>query len=222
MTMTVNLGRPNRFKRGATHLSLLVVTLMLTATMAATVTAQAPIESTRTGEMPTSGGLRPGPIGLNPIPAKEVGVAPVSIQIERAGVNAEIEALEIVDGKMLDPSGPWIVSWYKDLAKIGEFGNAVMAGHVDYWDVGPAVFYTVGQLQPGDLILVTGENQEIYTYEVEWVQNYDADNAPISEIVGDTGQESLTLITCGGPFDYETGHYLQRTVVRAHRVTTQS
>jgi LPXTG-site transpeptidase (sortase) family protein len=220
MKMKLNQKRPHRLKRGTAHLSLLFVALALLASMAATVTAQAPIESTKTGEMPTTGGLRPGPIGLNPIPARVVGVVPVSIQIERAGVNAEVEAIEIVDGKMQDPTGPWVVSWYKDLAKIGEFGNAVMAGHVDYWDVGPAVFYNVGQLQEGDKILVTGENQEIFTYEVEWVKNYDADNAPINEIVGETGEESLTLITCGGPFDYETGHYLQRTVVRSHRVTT--
>jgi sortase (surface protein transpeptidase) len=39
-----------------------------------------------------------------------------------------------------------------------------------------------------------------------------------NDIVGDTGQESLTLITCGGPFDPATGQYLQRFVVRAHQI----
>ena len=29
-----------------------------------------------------------------------------------------------------------------------------------------------------------------------------------------------TIITCGGPFDYANGVYLERTVVRAHRVDT--
>jgi LPXTG-site transpeptidase (sortase) family protein len=209
---------PRGLKRGTAHLGLLLVALALIVGLGATVSAQAPIESTKSGEMPTTGGLRPGPIGLNPIPAKSAGVAPVSIQIEKAGVDAEVEQIEIVDGKMQDPTGPWVVSWYKDLAKIGEFGNAVMAGHIDYWDVGPAVFYNLNTLQEGDRIIVTGEDQQTYTYEVEWVKNYDADNAPINEIVGETGEESLTLITCGGPFDYETGHYLQRTVVRSHRV----
>ena len=45
-------------------------------------------------------------------------------------------------------------------------------------------------------------------------------NAPIQEIIGPTTQEDLTLITCGGPFDYQNGVYLQRTVVRSHRVTS--
>ena len=43
-------------------------------------------------------------------------------------------------------------------------------------------------------------------------------SAAIQEIVGDTGQESLTLITCGGVFDPATGEYLERMVVRAVRV----
>jgi LPXTG-site transpeptidase (sortase) family protein len=216
--MMKHQSNPQRFSRRSAHLGLFMVALALIVGMGATVSAQAPIESTKSGEMPTTGGLRPGPIGLNPIPAKPLGVTPVSIRIEKAGVDAEIEQLEIVDGKMQDPTGPWVVSWYKDRAKIGEFGNALMAGHVDYWDVGPAVFYNIGQLGEGDRIEVTGDDQQVYVYEVEWVKNYDADNAPLDEITGDTGEESLTLITCGGPFDYETGHYLQRTIVRSHRV----
>jgi len=186
--------------------------------MTATVSANAPIVSTKTGEMPTTGGLRPGPIGLNPAPVLAAGVKPVAIKIQKAGVDAEVESIEIVDGKMQDPTGPWVVSWYKETAKLGEQGNAVMAGHLDYWDVGPAVFYSVGSLQTDDQIQVTGEDGQVYTYAVEWVKNYDSENAPISEIVGPTDDESLTLITCGGPFDYQNGVYLQRTVVRAHRV----
>ncbi|GIW03884.1 MAG: hypothetical protein KatS3mg059_0504 [Thermomicrobiales bacterium] len=70
----------------------------------------------------------------------------------------------------------------------------------------------------GDRIEITGEDGQTYVYEVDWVRNYDNANAPIQEIVGPTDNESLTLITCGGPFDYVNGVYLQRTVVRAHRV----
>ena len=43
---------------------------------------------------------------------------------------------------------------------------------------------------------------------------FDAENAPIEEIVGPTGDSALTLITCGGQFDYSNGHYISRTVVR--------
>jgi sortase (surface protein transpeptidase) len=96
-----------------------------------------------------------------------------------------------------------------------------MAGHIDYWNVGPAVFYTIDDLTAGAEIAVIGENGETYTYAVEWVEQYQADDAPITDIVGPTPDESLTLITCGGAFDYATGQYLQRTVVRAGRIATE-
>ena len=182
-------------------------------------TATVPIVSTRTGEVPSFGGSRPGPLDrAAPPPARPAGVRPIAIEIDRAAVNAEIEALDVVDGRMQDPTGPWVVAWYEDLAGLGEAGNVVMAGHIDYWNVGPAVFYTVGQLVEGDEITVTGADGEVYTYQVEWVRQYDADDAPLEEIVGGTTEEALTLITCGGTFDYTDGEYLQRTVVRAARV----
>jgi sortase A len=179
------------------------------------------IISTQVGEVPTTGGMRPGPIGLEPpAVALQTGVVPVAIQVDAAEINASIEILEIVDGVMQDPTGPWVVSWYKETSKLGGGGNIVMAGHVDYWDVGPSVFWNLRNLAQGDQIVVTGEDGSAHTYEVEWIENFDADNAPIAEIVGPTDRESLTLITCGGPFDYESGHYLQRTVVRANLVAT--
>ena len=38
---------------------------------------------------------------------------PVAIVIPAAEVDAEIEVNKIIDGQMLDPTGPWIVSWYE-------------------------------------------------------------------------------------------------------------
>jgi sortase (surface protein transpeptidase) len=155
-------------------------------------------------------------MGFNPpLPPEAVGVIPVAIQIDKAQVNAQVEIIEIVNGVMQDPTGPWVVSWYKDTAKLGEIGNIVMAGHLDYWDVGPAVFYNITKLEKDDPISVTGDDGQTYTYTVDWIRNFDDANAPIQEIVGPTDAQNLTLITCGGPFDYSTGHYLQRTVVRS-------
>jgi hypothetical protein len=175
------------------------------------------IQSTKLGEIPTGGGIRPGPIGFEPAVPTASGVIPVSIAIDAIQLNAQVETIEIVDGVMQDPTGPWVVSWYKETAKLGEIGNAVMAGHLDYWDVGPAVFKDIGSLKENDEINITGDDGADYVYAVEWVQNFDTANAPIQEIVGPTDDESLTLITCGGPFDYENGVYLQRTVVRSNR-----
>ena len=40
-----------------------------------------------------------------------------------------------------------------------------------------------------------------------------------NDIVGDTGEETLTLITCGGTFDPATGEYNERWVVRANLIS---
>lgn len=151
------------------------------------------------------------------------GVAPAAIRIEKAGVDAPIETGRIVDGVMRNPTGPWVVAWYDELAALGEGGNAVMAGHIDYWDTGPAIFWNLRDLVPGEAIRVTAEGGTVFEYEVEWSKLYKVATELTPEViqedvVGPTGQESLTLITCGGPFDEETGEYLERMVVRAVRV----
>ncbi len=163
--------------------------------------------------------LKAGPLGLNRQALD--GEVPVAIQIPDAEVDAEVELNEIVDGVMQDPSGPWVVSWYQETAEVGAEGNAVMSGHVDYWDVGPAVFRAVGNLGQGAPISVTGSDGSVYTYEVEWVDTYAiAELTPeaISELVGPTDYSALTLITCGGDFDRAAGEYLSRTIVRARLV----
>jgi len=184
-------------------------------------------------EVPTTGARRPGPVILaasrvatpesEPEPEPVVGVAPIALQVDSVGVDAPIELGAVTDGVMMDPSGPWVVSWYEPLGKVGEGGNVVMAGHVDYWNVGPAVFWDVRYLPAGEVIRVVGEDGKNYEYAVEWTQSYLADQLTPEviqgEIVGDTGQETLTLITCGGEFDPATGEYNERWVVRANLIS---
>jgi sortase (surface protein transpeptidase) len=220
MDMTRENGSGSRFVTRREVVGAGMLTVASVIGLSARAAAQETIVSTKQGEIPTTGGQRPGPIGAAPEVAQAQGVVPVSIAIEKIGLNAQIETIQIVNGIMQDPTGPWVVSWYKETGKLGEIDNVVMAGHLDYWDVGPAVFYNIGQLEQNDPIDVTGDDGLTYSYAVDWVENYDANNAPIQDIIGPTDSEDLTLITCGGPFDYQNGVYLQRTVVRAHRAAS--
>jgi LPXTG-site transpeptidase (sortase) family protein len=207
--------------RSSRLLALLALLIASSLALPFAATANAPVDSKEKGEMPTTGGLRPGPLGLNPDPFSILGVQPIAIRIEKAEVDAQIEVQEIVDGVMLNPSGPFVVSWYRETGRLGALDNIVLAGHLDYWDVGEAVFFNLGQLKKGDTIEITGEDQVVYKYEVEWVKNYqvaDLDAKEVQKIVGKTDEEQLTLITCGGPFDYNRGEYLERMVVRANRL----
>ena len=175
------------------------------------------IRPTSGGEVPSTGASRPGPADMVQEQIDRVTIAPVGLTVESVGIDAGIEALRVVDGAMQDPTGPWVVAWYENLGSLGVEGNIVMAGHIDYWNVGPAVFYNLATLQAGDEASVSGADGKIYPFIVESVQQYDYASMPLDEVVGPTGEQSLTLITCGGAFDFATGQYLQRTVVRANR-----
>jgi len=179
------------------------------------------IENISVGEMPSSGALRPGPVGQAPPETASTATLPVAIIVEVAGIDAEIETLDIVDGRMQDPTGPWVVAWYQQGAALGEPGNVLLAGHVDYWGVGPSVFYNVRDLAEGDEIDLTGEDGEIFTYQVQWNETIAIDDllsGRMAEIVAPTDDQVVTLFTCGGEFDYVNGEYLSRTVVRGIRV----
>jgi LPXTG-site transpeptidase (sortase) family protein len=155
-----------------------------------------------------------------PEPNCDRGAVPASIVVETIDVDAEIEILETVNGTMQAPSDENIVSWYKETARLGEDGNVVLAGHLNYWGVPQAVFFAIDTLQEGDVISVTGEDGEVYEYEVQWVQQLDAFASP-DEAVAPTGEESLTLITCGGEWNAAASEYDHRTVVRAVRINAE-
>jgi sortase (surface protein transpeptidase) len=155
------------------------------------------------------------------------GQVPIAISIPDAEVDAEVETQQIVDGQMLDPSGPWVVSWYEQTALIGERGNSVMSGHVDYWEVGPAVFRNVANLQPGAEIRVIGQDGTTYVYALEYIERVylselTAEDINSPRLVGNTDYPALTLITCGGEFDREAGEYLSRDIIRARLVSTDA
>jgi LPXTG-site transpeptidase (sortase) family protein len=103
--------------------------------------------------------------------------------------------------------------WYQFTAVPGAEGNAVIAGHVDTY-VGPAVFYDLYLLRPGDRVYVDagGARQR---FDVTSVSELPKPNFPVNQVFGGTTRHMLWLITCGGAFDYQTGHYLSNIVVSA-------
>jgi sortase (surface protein transpeptidase) len=105
-------------------------------------------------------------------------------------------------------------AWYEYSATPGEIGTSVIEGHVDSYQ-GPAVFFRLGALAPGDHINVTLANGSTAIFRVTGVREYLKDQFPARLIYGGTHYAALRLITCGGAFDSATGHYLSSTVVFA-------
>ena len=154
-------------------------------------------------------------------------------RIPALGVDAPVGTRSVGgDGVMSNPDGPADVVWY-DLAGWdgyggvpGSGGNAIFAGHVDYDAyvgyagvdfLGRGVFFAVGQLAVGDVIEVD-VNGETLRYSVQWNQQVNAATGDWAGILsGDLGVDSITLITCGGAFDFVSRSYEERIVVRAVR-----
>jgi sortase (surface protein transpeptidase) len=148
------------------------------------------------------------------------GEVPVHIRIEAIEVDAGIEILEIIGGEMQQPTGADDVAWYKESARLGERGNVLLAGHLNFWGVPEGVFFKLEILKQGDVVELEGENGDPYRYVVDWTEPFPSDEEPPEEALGQTGEEAITLITCGGEWVTERAEYDHRTLVRAYREGT--
>jgi len=166
------------------------------------------------------GGTAQQQSGTGPGSAVDTGM---SIEIPAIGVNASVYGRSVgTNGVMGNPRGAWDVILY-DFDTAGWQGlggspgqpgaNAVFAGHVDYIGIGPAVFWSIRDLNPGDRITVNTPNGPI-SYVIQWSQWAEPDT-DFTQFVTRTGQESITLVTCIGGFS--AGHYSNRLIVRGVR-----
>ncbi|MQA05997.1 MAG: class F sortase [Streptosporangiales bacterium] len=139
---------------------------------------------------------------------------PTTLRVPRIDVRTDLVRLS-KDGKgVLDaPKTGDKAGWYRKSATPGEAGTSVIAGHVD-WTDGPAVFYELGELEPGDVIKVRRADGRRTTYTVHATRQYAKNDFPSKLVYGDTPAAQLRLITCGGAFS--NGHYVDNIVVFAH------
>ena len=149
---------------------------------------------------------------------------PVSVDIPAIGVDSKLLRLGVnADGTIQVPSlltSAGEAAWYKYSATPGQIGTSVIEGHVDSYR-GPAVFFRLGALRPGDTVDVRLADGITAIFRVTGVREYLKSNFPAKFIYGTAGYAALRLITCGGAFDYATGHYLSSTVVFASLVSSR-
>jgi len=143
---------------------------------------------------------------------------PVSIAIPSIQVHAFVISLGLNrDGSIAAPplTNPMVTSWYDQGPTPGESGAAAILGHVDAAKVGPAVFYRLGDMRPGDRILVQLRDGHTAVFETYAVAVFSKAKFPTDRIYGSTSWPTLRLITCGGVFDPRSGHYLGNIVAFA-------
>jgi LPXTG-site transpeptidase (sortase) family protein len=123
---------------------------------------------------------------------------PARLDVPSVGIHTDLVRLGLnPDGTLEVPSEPLLAGWYTGSPTSGERGPSVIAGHVDSVETGPAVFYRLGQVQPGDRIEVTREDGIVAHFTATAVRAYAKSDFPTQTVYGNTSRATLRLITCG-------------------------
>ena len=149
-------------------------------------------------------------------PAVSQSVAePVSLVIPAINVSTRLIHLGVTrTGALQVPASTAVAGWYTGSPRPGAVGAAVIAGHVDS-RTALGVFYWLRILRPGDRVYVKRADGTLAVFRVTSVRAYAKDQFPTAAVYGPVPDAELRLITCGGTFDWSTGHYLSNVVVFA-------
>jgi sortase (surface protein transpeptidase) len=168
----------------------------------------------------------PGPVDTASGPAGGPRVSPaarslpVTLSIPAIGLKVPLSALGLnPNGTVEVPTNFQEPGWYRFGPSPGQLGSAVILGHVDSY-LGPAVFFRLRTLRPGDQVKVALADGVTTHFLVRQVAMYSKTQFPTLLVYGSHGYSALQLVTCGGVFDTQTRHYLSNVVVYTRLVAT--
>jgi sortase family protein len=140
---------------------------------------------------------------------------PVRLEIPGIGVSTALERLGRARDRTVEVPSDWhVAGWYAGGPRPGDPGSAVVLGHVDS-RTGPAVFYRLGELRPGDRVEIVRADGSRAVFRVDRTEVYAKTRFPTADVYYPTLTPMLRLVTCGGPFDQATGHYRDNLIVFA-------
>ncbi len=144
---------------------------------------------------------------------------PIELTIDKIDLQTTfVEPLDLQADQTIEvPDSYEQVGWYKNGATPGEIGPAVILGHVDSIH-GPAIFYSLPQLEPGDQIKVKRADGTVAVFAVTELKQYNQNNFPTEEVYGAIDYAGLRLVTCTGIFNHWQQRYSHNLVVYAHLI----
>jgi sortase (surface protein transpeptidase) len=138
--------------------------------------------------------------------------APLELRIPAIGVSTPVSTLGLnPDNTVEVPTDFQRAGWFGLGPSPGQLGSAVVLGHVDSYR-GPAVFFRLRSLRPGDAVEVSLADGAIAHFAVTAVETYLKDQFPAERVYGPHGNSALQLVTCGGEFDRQARSYLSNIV----------
>ncbi|TDC71581.1 class F sortase [Micromonospora sp. KC606] len=199
----------------STPLAVLLVLVGVFATGAGLGRTAGPFEWAA-GSGGPAGADRRAPAGLS-------ASRPVSLVVPAIRVDAPVAPVgQAKDGSIGVPplSRHHETGWYDRGPTPGEPGRAIIVGHVDSKG-GPAVFYDLRRLRPGDEIQVTRDDRRVAVFRVDSVEHFDKSHLPAERVYGDDGPPALRLITCGGAWVGGDTGYRDNVIAFASLVETR-
>ncbi|MEW5531917.1 class F sortase, partial [Streptomyces virginiae] len=130
------------------------------------------------------------------------------IRIPTISVDAPVMTVGLDAEGWIDAPPPQdrnLAGWYLNGISPGQRGSAVIVGHVDNAQ-GPAVFYGLGSVKPGNHIEVERYDGRTAVFEVYGVEVFSKEAFPGARVYGDTGHAELRVITCGGGYSKARGY----------------
>ena len=123
------------------------------------------------------------------------------LRIPAIGVDTPLQRLGLDASGAIEAPRRWReAGWYTGSARPGLPGPAVILGHVDSTS-GPAVFYRLASLRPGDAVQVTRADRSRVVFRVSDRRQVAKSRFPTDLVYGPTLEPSLRLVTCGGYVD---------------------
>ncbi|MFW7414677.1 class F sortase [Demequina sp. SO4-18] len=144
-------------------------------------------------------------------------VPPERLVVDSLGIDMPVTDVGLeADGAMEIPESAATAGWYRyGPAPGGQAGNAVLAAHVDDAVIGLGPFSRLLDVDEGARIVVDSADGSQIAYEVSNVEKTDKREVDMGLVFDRAGPSQLVLVTCGGRFDWDTGHYEDNVVVYA-------
>jgi len=162
--------------------------------------------------------LVPVPLGRQAAvaqPSVQQVAEPTGLIIPSIGVRSGLVRLGLTSsGALQVPATASVAGWYTGSSRPGAIGAAVIVGHIDSQSA-PGVFFRLRLLRPGRLVYVPRADGSLAVFGVTAVHSFPKADFPTRAVYGPTPNAQLRLITCGGSFDFATGHYLSNVIVYA-------
>ena len=127
-----------------------------------------------------------------------------------------VQPVGVATGGTLNiPADPSVIGWWAGGGSPGQpAGTTVLVGHVDNVATGPGALFHLRDMRPGETItLQTGGRT--YQYVVRAMRAYAKAGLPAAAIFSQQVAARLAIVTCGGPFNPATHHYLDNIIVYA-------